>query len=114
MLDQLELLSMGRYNGGQYGPAGTYVDLRVMNYYQQASDGVLPADGTYCLISATATLTASQVASQVNGLLNTSFVAASFHARVSGDAEPVAGQESNDAEDEDQEEQRQIVDAMYV
>jgi hypothetical protein len=96
MLDALELLGMGRYNSNQYGPIGTYVNLRTMGYYQQASDGNVPADGTYMLIATSATLNAGQVASTVNGLIGTTFVAASFHTRSSGDAVPVAGQATND------------------
>jgi hypothetical protein len=87
----------GRYNGGQNGPSGTYVNLRTMAYYQQVADGVLPADGTWLPISTNATLTATQVATTVNAILATTYTAASFHVRTGADASPTPGQMVNDA-----------------
>ncbi len=97
MLDAAELLFLGRYNGGAYGPIGTYVNLRTLDYYQQAADGNLPTDGTYILISSNATLSASQIATTINGVLNTSYTSASFHARTGSDAAYSQGQASDDA-----------------
>lgn len=97
MMDQAELLFLGKYFGNQIAPIGTFVDFRTLDYFQQASDGALPADGTYILISQTATLTATQIATAVNAVLNTSYVAGSFHARISGDAVYSQGTGANDA-----------------
>ncbi len=97
MMDQAELLFLGKYAGNQIAPIGTFVDFRTLDYFQQASDGALPADGTYILVSQTATLTASQIATAVNSVLNTSYVAGSFHARSSSDAATSQGTGANDA-----------------
>lgn len=96
MIDLAELV-WGRYNGGQNAPIGTYINLRTMAYFQQASDGILPADGTWHPLSTNATLTTTQIASAVNAVLGTTFIASNFHARTSGDASPSPGQMSNDA-----------------
>jgi len=97
MMDQAELLFLGKYAGNQIAPIGTFVDFRTMDYFQQVADGALPADGTYILVSQTATLTAAQIATAVNAVLNTSYVAASFHVRTSGDAAFSQGTGANDA-----------------
>lgn len=97
MMDQAELLFLGKYAGNQIAPIGTFVDFRTLDYFQQAADGALPADGMYILVSQTSTLTAAQIATAVNGVLNTSYVAASFHARTSGDAAYSQGTGANDA-----------------
>jgi|SRR6266702_2582105 hypothetical protein len=97
MMDLAELNSLGRYNGGQIAPAGTFVNLRTLAYFQQASDGALNADGTYIMLSQTSNLSASQIATAVNALIGTSHVSGDFHARNSGDAVHEPGQMTNDA-----------------
>ena len=96
MIDLAEL-TWGRYNGGQNAPIGTFVNLRTMEYYQQASDGTLPLDGTFYPISTSATLTAAQVATAVNNVLGTGYSAGNFHAHSAGDVSANPGQASNDA-----------------
>ena len=96
MMDLAEML-WNRYNGGQQAPIGTYVNFRTLEYYQQASDGVLPQDGTFCLLSTTATLTATQIATAVNNGLGTSYSAGNFHAHAGGDVSSAPGQASTDA-----------------
>ncbi|MBO0781781.1 MAG: hypothetical protein J2P37_23425 [Ktedonobacteraceae bacterium] len=96
MLDFLEL-QFGRYNGGQNAPIGTYVNMRTMAYYQQASDGTLPNDGTWLPISTSPTFTATQIANALNNVLGTNYNAGNFHARTGADASPSPGQMSNDA-----------------
>ncbi len=97
MMDAAELLFLGKYAGNQIAPIGTFVDLRTLDYFQQASDGALPADGTYFLISQTSNLTATQIATAVNAVLNTAYVAGSFHARGSSDAATSQGTGADDA-----------------
>lgn len=96
MMDLAEL-TWGRYNSGQQAPIGTFVNFRTMDYYQQGSDGTLPADGTYCLVSTDNTKTAAQIATIVNAVLSTSFTSGSFHSRQSSDAVQQPGQATNDA-----------------
>lgn len=43
MMDAAELLFLGKYAGNQIAPIGTFVDFRTLDYFQQASDGALPA-----------------------------------------------------------------------
>jgi hypothetical protein len=97
MMDQAELLFLGKYVGGQIAPIGTFVDFRTLDYYQQASDGALPLDGTYVLISQTSNLSASAIATAINAVLTTSYVAGSFHARGSSDAAASQGTGADDA-----------------
>nr|HET6902701.1 hypothetical protein [Ktedonobacteraceae bacterium] len=97
MMDAAELLFLGKYAGNQIAPIGTFVDFRTLDYFQQASDGALPADGTYILISQTSNLSATAIATAVNAVLNTSYVAGSFHARGGGDAATSQGTGADDA-----------------
>ena len=97
MLDALEL-AFSRFNGNTVGPIGTYFNARTFAYYQQASDGTLPQAGTWVLVSTNATLTATQLATAINGVLSTSYTSANFHVYSAGsDAIPYPGQMSNDA-----------------
>jgi len=80
MLDLAELVFFGRYNGQQIGPIGTYVNFRVLAYYQSAVDSNLPQAGTWILLNQNAALTAAQIAAQVNGGLGTAFTAGSLTA----------------------------------
>jgi hypothetical protein len=96
MIDLAEFL-WSRYNSGQQAPIGTFVNFRTLEYYQQASDGALPQDGTFCLISSNATLTAAQIATTINSGLGTAYTSASFHAHGGGDAAGNPGQASDDA-----------------
>jgi len=89
-------LTWGRLNGGAQAQAGTFVNLRTMTYFQQASDGVLPVAGWWYYLSSSATLTAAQVATAVNGVLNTSYTSGNFAAYTSGNAMPYPGTGSSD------------------
>ena len=98
MMNASELLFSGRYNGGQQGPIGTYWLPRTNAYQQLAADGQLPQAGTWILISTSATLTASQIATAINTVLGTSYVAANFHTYSAGvDAIAYPGTGANDA-----------------
>ncbi len=96
MLNMAEF-AWGRYNGATMALAGTFINLRTMAYYQQATDGFLPADGTWHLLSTNATMASAAIASAVNLVLGTNFTSASFHLRTSGDAISSPGQMVNDA-----------------
>ena len=97
MLDAAELNFLGRYNGGQISPIGTYLNFRTLAYYQSTTDSTLPQAGTWILISTNATLTAAQIATTVNNGLSTSYTAGSFHAYTSADNISTPGQMSDDA-----------------
>jgi hypothetical protein len=98
MMNASELLFSGRYNGNQQGPIGTYWLPRTNAYQQLASDGVLPQAGIWILISTNATLTTAQIATAINGVLGTSYVAANFHSYSAGpDAIAYPGTGANDA-----------------
>ena len=96
MMDLAEF-TWGRWTGGQVAPAGSYLDLRTMGIFQQTSDGALPQDGVYFRVDASGTQTFANIATTVNGVLSTSYVAGSFHARTSGDAAPQPGTGADDA-----------------
>jgi len=96
MMDLAEF-TWGRYNSNQVAPIGSYLNLRTLDIFQQASDGNVPADGTYYRVDASGTQTFANIATTVNGVLGTSYTAGSFHARQSSDAETSPGQASNDA-----------------
>jgi hypothetical protein len=97
MMDLLELNGLGVYQGNQQAPIGTFVDLRVMSVFQQASDGPVPADGKYVLISTNSGLSLSQVATTVNGILGTTYTSGNFHARTGTDAATSQGTGADDA-----------------
>lgn len=96
MLDLAEL-TWGRYNGGSIAPIGSYLNLRTLCIFQQASDGNVPADGTFHRVDASGTQTFANIATTVNNVLGTSYTAGSFHACAGGDNETSPGQASNDA-----------------
>ena len=96
MLDLAEL-TWGRYNGGSIAPIGSYLNLRTLCVFQQASDGNMPADGTFFRVDASGTQTFANIATTVNGVLGTSYVAGSFHACAGGDNVQSPGQASDDA-----------------
>jgi hypothetical protein len=96
MLDLLEL-TYGRYNGGQTGPIGSYLNPRTMAIYQLTSDGVLPQDGTWVRVDPSGTQTFANIATTLNTLLNTTYTSGSFHTHGSSDIIANPGQMSNDS-----------------
>lgn len=96
MMDLAEL-TWGRYNSNQVAPAGSYLNLRTLCIFQQASDGALPGDGTFHRVDASGTQTFANIATTVNGVLGTSYTAGSFHACAGGDAAQQVGQAADDA-----------------
>ena len=96
MLDLAEL-TWGRYNSGQVAPIGSYWNPRTMCIFQQASDGNVPPDGTFCRVDPSGSQTFANIATTINNVLGTSFVAGSFHACAGGDNVFSPGQASNDA-----------------
>jgi hypothetical protein len=97
MLDALEL-AFSRFNGNSVAPIGTYFNARTFAYFQQASDGTLPQAGTWMFVSTSATMTAAQLATAINGVLGSSYTASNFHSYSAGsDAIPYPGQMSDDA-----------------
>lgn len=96
MLDLAEF-TWGRYNSNQAAPAGSYLNLRTLCIFQQTSDGNVPADGTFFRVDASGTQTFANIATTVNSVLGTSYVAGSFHACAGGDNVTSAGQAANDA-----------------
>ncbi len=96
MLDLAEL-TWGRYNSGQIAPVGSYLNLRTLCIFQQASDGTVPLDGTFFRVDPSGTQTFANIATTVNGVLGTSYTSASFHVCAGGDNETSPGQASDDA-----------------
>ncbi|MBV9688134.1 MAG: hypothetical protein JO202_00315 [Ktedonobacteraceae bacterium] len=96
MLDLAEL-TWGRYNGGQTAPVGSYWNLRTNAIFQQTSDGALPQDGTFVRVDASGSQTFANIATTINGVLNTSYTSGSFHAQGSPDVIATPGSASNDA-----------------
>lgn len=84
-------LTWGRLTGGAQAQAGTFVNLRTMTYFQQASDGALPIAGWWYYLSSSATLTAAQIATAVNTALGTSYTSGNFASYTSGNASPYPG-----------------------
>jgi hypothetical protein len=95
MLDLADL-TWGRYNSYQVAPIGSYLNLRTLCIFQQVADGNLPPDGTFHRVDANGAQTFANIATTVNAVLGTSYVAGSFHACAGGDNTPV-GQPANDA-----------------
>ena len=96
MLDLLEL-TYGRYNSGQYAPAGSYLNPRTLAIVQLTVDGALPNDGTFCRVDSSGTQTFANIATALNALLGTAYTAGSFHAQSGGDVIANPGVGSNDA-----------------
>lgn len=84
MMDMLELI-YGRYNGGQAAPIGSYLCPRTMAIYQLTSDGVLPLAGTWCRVDPSGTQTMANIATTLNGLLNTNYTSGTFHTYTTAD-----------------------------
>lgn len=96
MLDLAEF-TWGRYNSGQVAPAGSYLNLRTLCIFQQASDGNVPGDGTFFRVDPSGSQTFANIATTVNSVLGTSYTSGSFHACAGGDNETSPGQGSDDA-----------------
>ena len=96
MLDLLEF-AYGRYNGGQTAPIGSYLNPRTLAIFQLTSDGVLPQDGTWCRVDPSGTQTFANIATTLNGLLNTSYTSGNFHAQGGSDIVANPGTGSDDA-----------------
>ena len=94
-----ENTAFGVFMGGQNAPIGTFWSPRTMAYYQQASDGLLPADGNkWVMITLSGTSTTTQIATAVNLLVaGAAYVAGSFHSRTSADNATAPGIGANDA-----------------
>jgi len=98
MMNASELLFLGRYNGNQPGPIGTYWLPRTNAYQQLTSDGTLPQAGTWILISSNATMNASTIATTINAILGTTYTSGNFHTYSAGpDAITYPGTAVNDA-----------------
>lgn len=94
-----ENTAFGRYFGGQNAPIGTFWNPRTMAYFQQSSDGLLPADGNiWIMITTSGSSTTTQIATAVNLLVaGAAYVAGSFHSRTSADNATAPGIGANDA-----------------
>ena len=79
--EELEFNGLGRYVGGQNAPIGTFLNPRTLAYFQQASDGALPADGNvWILVSTNGSLSTSALATAVNLLIGgAAYTSGSFH-----------------------------------
>lgn len=87
-----------RYAGGANAPIGSYVCLRTLAYFQQASDGALPAGDWWIPVTTSGSSTASQIATALNALISgASYTSSSLHAHTGADAPQVAGTGANDA-----------------
>jgi hypothetical protein len=91
--------NMAVFMGGMNAPAGTFWNPRTMAYYQQASDGTLPADGNkWIMVSTNGSLSTSALATAVNLLVaGAAYTSASFHSRTSTDNAQAPGEGANDA-----------------
>jgi hypothetical protein len=96
MLNQLEL-AFGRYNGGQVAPIGSYLNPRTLAVQQFTADGTLPQDGIWVRVDASGSQTLANIATNVNGVLGSSYTAASLHTHTAGDLLANPGQGANDA-----------------
>src|SRR5438874_543425 len=96
MMNQAELL-WGRYNSNAVAPIGSYMCFRTLAIFQQASDGTLPAAGTWCRVDASGTQTFANIATTINTALGSTYTAASFHSYTAADNVTSPGQMTNDA-----------------
>lgn len=95
MINLLEL-TFGRYNGGQTAPIGSYLNPRTMCIFQQTSDGALPQCGTFVRVDSSGSQTLANIATTLNGVLNTTYTAGSFHTYSSADNSSMPGMMTND------------------
>lgn len=97
--EEAELNGLGKYIGGQNAPTGTFWNPRTMAYFQQASDGTLPADGNiWIMVSTNGALSTSALATAVNGLISgAAYTSGSFHSRTSADNAQAPGTGADDA-----------------
>lgn len=97
--DELELNGLGKYAGGANAPTGTFLNIRTLAYFQQASDGLLPADGNiWILVSTNGSLSTSALATAVNSMIGgAAYTSASFHSRTSADNATAPGTGADDA-----------------
>jgi len=97
--EELEFNGLGRYVGGQNAPIGTFLNPRTLAYFQQASDGALPADGNvWIMVTTSGTSTTTQIATAVNGFVGgAAYTSASFHSRTSADNAQAPGTGADDA-----------------
>ena|SRR5258708_5266472 len=87
-----------RYNGGQLAPIGSFWNPRTNCIAQQASDGVLPACGTFIQITTSGSSTLAQCATAINALVaGIGYTAGSLHTYTVADLAPYPGQATNDA-----------------
>src|SRR5689334_6039224 len=96
MLNQAEMI-WGRFNGNNVAPIGSYVNFRTMSVFQQATDGNVPAAGTWCRVDPNAAASFTSLANTINAALGTSFTNASFHTYTTADNVTSPGQMTNDA-----------------
>src|SRR5581483_3354680 len=74
-----------RFNGGDRGTIGSFLNLRTLSIFQQTSEGALPKVGIWLLVDNSGTQTFSNIATTVNNALGTSYTSGSFHAESSSD-----------------------------
>jgi hypothetical protein len=99
ILSEMEQNAAPRYQGGATAPIGSYVCVRTLAYYQNTSDGALPAGDWWFRVTTSGTSTASQIATALNGLISgAAYTSSNLHSYSSGtDAPQVAGTGANDA-----------------
>ncbi len=90
-------LTWGRWPGGSSAPIGSYINFRTLCVVQQTADGTLPQDGTFNRVGPLGTETFATLATTINGVLGTTYVAGSFHACAGGDNIFAPGTGANDA-----------------
>ncbi len=97
--EEAEFNGLGKYIGGANAPIGTFWNVRTMAYFQQASDGALPADGNiWIMVSTNGSLSTSALATAVNLLVaGAAYTSGSFHSRTSADNAQVPGTGADDA-----------------
>jgi hypothetical protein len=96
MMNQAELL-WGRFNSSNPAPIGSYVNFRTMAVFQQATDGNVPAAGTWCRVDPNNAATLASLATTINTALGTSFTSSNLHSYSAVDNVTSPGQMTNDA-----------------
>jgi len=98
LMEELLLNGGPRYNGGQNAPIGSFFNARTGCVYQQSSDGVLPACGTFVQITTSGSTTLANCAIAINALVaGLAYTAANLHTYTTADLAPYPGQAANDA-----------------